>query len=182
MTDRQLASLKFVGASQQFRLHLDAIALAGNKNYSTVQLLSVAGPHTTIKALHACLAGGATVSYSIEGTGELDDWIIYPYGDGYRCYTHRLTLNTWHLLAIAKREGLIPVVNDTALFNILKSDKFTTPLLPSWTPWLAKHLHRKGMLEPLACWQCEAATLDATTENLDGLVSEGLAYHALKIA
>ncbi len=93
---------------------------------------------------------------------------------GYTVYRHKLDYDQWHMLAVAKHKGLLPAVSDEALWQELRSERYTTPILRSWTPWLREQMVEEGHLQPLQCFQCEASCANIRHEELDDLVSVGI--------
>jgi hypothetical protein len=151
-----------------------------------IMLLSVAGPETAIKAVNACLVSNQSARFeadvplrtfrtfeSSEGEERYCPTLARS-PEGYDTYKSRLGYNTWHLLALSKRDGFMPCVSETALDRQLRSPRFSTPLLRSWAPWLARKLGEAKHLLLLDGFQTRAALLQAGTPELDELVSCGL--------
>jgi hypothetical protein len=82
--------------------------------------------------------------------------------------------NTWHLLALSKRPGFMPCLNETALIRELRSARFSTPLLRPRVSWLASRLAHDNRLLLLDGFQTQTALLNVGTPELDELVSCGL--------
>jgi hypothetical protein len=151
-----------------------------------VMLLSVAGAETAIKAVNACLASNVNARFEADVRLRSSRTVESPEGEerycptlvrapeGYESHKSRLGYNTWHLLALSKRDGLMPCVSATALNRQLHSPRFATPLLRSWVPWLAAKLGEARHLTLLDGFQTRAALLKAGTPELDELVSCGL--------
>src|SRR5262249_19286656 len=102
--------------------------------------------------------------------------------DGYVVYRHRLGYQTWQFLCVARQDGLIPCLSEAALWRQLSSERYSTPLLHDWVPWLRSKLEERKLLLPLTCFNCRAATLCADTQHLDELVKEGVSQGHLHIA
>jgi len=94
--------------------------------------------------------------------------------DGYRVYKSKMEFNYWHFLAVAKTPGLMPVLSESAVWTELRSERFTTPLLRGWVPWLMQELEDKEQIVRLHCFGCDAGLLTADTEFLDKLVEDGI--------
>ena len=157
-------------------------------------LLSVAGPETSIKAINACLVSKVSVRFdsevqirkarSLDGPGWescCPSMVRHP--AGYETYKSRLGYNMWHLLALSKADGFMPCMSETALHQTLRSPRFSTPYLRAWVPWLAQQMITGAdrlasdpvkLLHLLDGFQTSAALLQATTDDLDQLVTMGI--------
>jgi hypothetical protein len=169
---RELGTLALSGGETDFALRCDALACDRDKR---ILLLSAAGPETSVKALAAVLRSEAKVRFY----PELESPFYRYYGPvrhpaGYTVQRAKLDPNTWHVLCTAKVEGLLPVLSEEALWQELRGERFTTPLLRSWVPWLLQRLLEQGGLVRLEQVGCEAGLLLAGTETVDELVSEGI--------
>jgi hypothetical protein len=164
---------------------MDRLALWGDQ----IMLLSVAGPETSIKAVHACLSSSVPVRFDTESEIRRERSLANPAGDertcpsmvrhpsGYTTYRSRLGYNTWHLLALSRAEGFLPCLSETALHEALRSSRYSTPYLRSWVPWLADRLadaEEKRLLHLLDGFQTQAALLQATNDDLDSVISMGV--------
>lgn len=104
--------------------------------------------------------------------------------DGYRAYYHPLMMRTYESVVVSKRRGLLPTVSDNGLWLELKSERYTTPLLRDWVPFIRERLVKEKLLESLRCdgeWPTKPGLLTATTEDLDDIVKSGLACGHIKI-
>jgi hypothetical protein len=145
-------------------------------------LLSAAGPETSVKALAAVLRSDARVRFY----PELESPFYRYYGPmrhpaGYTVQRAKLDSNTWHVLCAARVEGLLPVLSEEALWQELRGERFTTPLLRSWVPWLLQRMLERGGLVWLEQVGCEAGLLLAGTETVDELVAEGINQGHLRL-
>jgi hypothetical protein len=147
---------------------------------SHVLLLSAAGAETAVKALAAVLRSEARAEIGFEVPGF---YCHKPqrFPGGYRMHQARLDGNTWHLLPLARADGMLPVLSEEALWRELRSERFTTPLLRSWMPWLMRRLRESGALVELRQVGCNAGLLRLDTEGLDQLVSEGIKTGTLQV-
>lgn len=107
---------------------------------------------------------------------------LHPFEGGYHVYRHRLGYNSWHFLCVARCAGLLPGLSEAALWRELSSDRYTTPVLRSWTPWLMEQLEQKELLKRLACFNCHAGILVADTNDLDQIVTAGLSNQHLHVS
>jgi len=162
---------------QCYTLHLDAVAIQDTSQYSQpIQILSVAGPATSVKAVTAGFqtnrAGVSQVTFhDVEGRKPFRGHRGY---EPYNCYKHRLGLDTWHLVVISTDQNLLLTVSDEAIWRHLTSDRYTTPLLRTWMPWLVSELREKGHVREHQCVNCQTAHLYLTEGKLDEIVSLGI--------
>lgn len=168
----------------------DKIAIGGR---SEMLLLSVFTQGQRAKAIRAMLSGGAG-RISIEATGvylkkSAEEFLsksigsvrISPSEDGYYSFIEKRDYGLCHVLFISYKIGFMPVVDDTAIWKELKSDRFTTPILREWMPHIQKQLMDRSLLR--MCWQhrCQCAVIDATSDQLDDIVSSGLKTRKIEI-
>ena len=93
---------------------------------------------------------------------------------GYEARTARIGPGAVHLVARAKLDGLMADISAAALWQELSGDRFTTPLLRCWTPWLRQRLIEEELLVEADGHNCSAGLLSATPEELDKLVADGV--------
>ena len=185
MNDKQqLGTLIVDGRDASFRVWVDALAV--DTSYPAhLALVSCAGPQTTVKSLAALLNER---SLRVELKPEVEGMDGYRYrglersDDGYRCYRHRLDFDTFHLVAVAKTEGLLPALSTEALWQELTSPRYTTPVLRGWIGWLEEKLKAAEYLKPLGCFGCESGLLQMSGDDLDEVVEFGIREGQLKVA
>ncbi|OWK34119.1 hypothetical protein FRUB_10090 [Fimbriiglobus ruber] len=73
------------------------------------------------------------------------------------------------------------MVTDESLWRLLRSHRFTTPLLRQWVPWLSQEMQKKGDIVRLTQSGCDAALMLADDETLDELVKQGLKQRHLTV-
>lgn len=184
-TQPQLGEIQVSTAETTFTFKLFALAALGDSYSRSIQLLSAAGPHTSVMALHACLHGG-DVRPTFRAKGGRFEWghTLCAAPAGYHplkkqklagCY------GWYHMLMLAKTPGLLPVVDEAALWNEFKGERYTTPVLRQWVPWLKETLIEGEKLKMLDCFQCQAGLLDLPPEDLDTAVCTGVEFGALEI-
>ena len=169
---------------------MDSLTVDGDE----ILMLSVAGPETSIKAVNACLQSNVAARFEFDKdikknrTFDGEGWTghcpsMSRQKDGYDCYKHRLGYNMWHLLALSKVDGFMPCLSETALDQVLRSPRFSTPYLKAWVPWLARQLNDcdQPFLKLLDGFQTSAALLKATTDDLDRLITMGVCDGSLTI-
>ena len=169
--DAALGALSLNARDSSFTLRCDALAFDQHGGGNCLMLASVAGPHTSVKAFRASLStGNSRYRPHVDGISQHLELRRWP--EGYTLQNHRLGLNTWHLVAIARRDGLIPQLNDVSLWRQLRSPQFSTPLLRGWLSWLKQELLDRELLRPLQSFQCAAAVLSATSDQLDQILKD----------
>lgn len=159
--------------SSRFRLRCDAIGFHDDQ----MLLLSVVGPETSVKALTAGLRSSAQDQRRIEYTvhvGDINRTNLARCPAGYRIYRTKMGYDLWHVLCLAQREGFMPVMTEQTVWQLLQNDKFTTPLLREWVPWLYKKMKERANVIPLTQHGCQAGLLLTDNATLDELVSEGI--------
>ena len=168
-TETAIGSIELVSWDSSFSLRCSALAYDQVDGQRPLMVASLAGPHTSVKAFRAALStGNARFRTNLPGhRTELRRW-----PNGYQFHAHRLGFQTWQLLAIASRTGLIPKLDDASLWSELRSERFSTPVLRSWLPWLREELEQRQYLTRLPNFQCEAAVLSASSEDLDQILQD----------
>jgi hypothetical protein len=140
----------------------------------SIQVLSIMGAESSAKAIAAILHSDGKASFRILA----EDFSPYQeFGkeeDGYSIYRHRASLNSWHFLCISKRKGLLTSLDEASVWRELRSDRFTTPLLRGWSPYIVDELKDRQLLVRLDGFGCEAGLLTADSDELDQIVTEGL--------
>jgi len=166
--------------SSRFVMRCDAVGVHERE----ILLRSVVGPETSLKALTAGLRSSGQdqkrIDYSIQ-LGKLSGSSLSKCPHGYRIFRTRLAYGLWHVLCFSKRAGFMPVLNEDALWQHLQSNRFTTPLLREWTPWLYRRMKDQKLIVELCQHGCQAGLLLAESEILDELVSEGIQQGHLAI-
>jgi hypothetical protein len=164
----------------QARADVNRIAYCGDDNRLLV--LSAHGAQQSLRGLGAVLATDSKtlIEYYAEEDAYSGRRMIRD-GSGYRCYKHLLYPGVWQFLWVSKDPQLL-VAGKEALGQALMSDRFSTPLLPEWEPYLRKELEAKGLLIVLKGDGCPSALLKAASSDLDGLVTQGIEGGVLQVA
>ena len=120
----------------------DKVALHENR----LVFISLVAFSQDVKALRAAFATGLDSPVQLKNvTLSRDDESTVP-GDvrqalgGYRLDTHRLGFGSIHALFTCRQQGFLPNDSDDALWQELKQERFTTPLLRGWLPYIRKEL------------------------------------------
>ena len=101
--------------------------------------------------------------------------------EGYRTEFHKVDYGAAHAVFITKSPGFLLSTEEEAIWQELNTDRFTTPLLREWMPWLMKTLTAKKFLVEAECYRCKCGELTCTTANLDVIVGEGIVAGHLKL-
>jgi len=156
---------------------------AGYRN-KVLCVLSAAGNERTISRLRAVLQSNANVQFRcMDFPSPFNPYSYAPLRceAGYTIHKSKLDYDQWHMLAIAKYPGLLPVVSDESLWQELRSERHTTPLLRSWVPWLKEQMLEESYLDKCECFQCEAGCVSIDHGGLDDLVTEGIKSGNLRV-
>ena len=147
----------------------------------SIQVLSIMGAESAAKAVAAILHSDGKASFRVFA----DD--ISPYQefakeeDGYTIYRHRASLNSWQFLCISKRKGLLTSLDEASVWRELRSDRITTPLLRSWSPYIVDELKDRQLLVRLEGFGCDAGLLTSDSDDLDEIVTDGLKFQKIVI-
>jgi hypothetical protein len=172
---------------------LRCVQFAYDDRHSTIALVSVAGPQTAVKSFAAALNENCKLRVNVDGmeitrsdgsTKSADRWQDFERVPGqgkYKVAMHRLPFNSVQCTARLKDPRLLPCVNEEALWILLRSNRFTTPLLKPWVPWLMEAMLEEGTLERLPAFQCQPGLLAIDDGGLDKLVTQGITKGRLKV-
>ena len=158
--------------ANQTELTFRADMMAVDDRSSELQLLSCVGAGVAIRALAAALRTKAPVEISARHVcGNMIGTV-----DQYRFRYAKLALDDWHLLAINADPRLMLESSDAALWQLLSSDEFTTPLMYHWVPWIRDvMMHQTRTLRLLELTHnCRPLRCMATDKHLDEIVKYGL--------
>lgn len=183
--DFEFGSIEFQGEDVGYEVQCDRICLSQNGG---LLLAGFVADTMKVKAVRAVLATNKKVSirYSrVKATRPKDyEWQSYlptqtsgyanRHGEGYEFAIQKLRYGMAHVLCWTKSPDFIRCNSQIALWQALKSDTLTTPLVPWWLPWLEKELLKKNYLGHPFNWRCNCATLVIDTASLDEIVSRGL--------
>ena len=164
------------GKSIHIQARFDKVALHEDR----LVFISLVAFSQDVKALRAALAAGldspmrlknVTLSKDDESTVPESVW---PSPGGYRIDAHRLGFGSIHALFTCRQQGFLPNDSDDALWQELKQERFTTPLLRGWLPYIRKELELKSLLSRCHTLDCTCCVLTATSADLDSIVEFGL--------
>ena len=164
------------GKSIHIQARFDRAALHENR----LAFISLVAFSQDVKAMRAGLAAGLSSPMRLKNvTLTKDDESIVPSDvwpslSGYRIDAHRLGFGSIHALFICRQQGFLPNDSDDALWQELKQERFTTPLLHGWLPYVRKELEIKSLLSRCHTLDCTCCILTATSADLDSIVEFGL--------
>jgi hypothetical protein len=169
--------------SIHIQARFDKVALHENR----LVFISLVAFSQDVKAIRAAFAAGldspmrlknVTLSKNDEATVPDNVW---PSLGGYQIDAHRLGFGSIHALFICRQQGFLPNDSDDALWQELKQERFTTPLLRGWLPYVRKELEIKNLLSRCHTLECTCCILTATSADLDSIVEFGLKNSLIKI-
>ena len=92
--------------------------------------------------------------------------------DHYTIKKHHIGYDVWHVVAMAKDPKLMLAATPGAVWNAISSDRFTTPVLESWSPGLLRRMKADRLLDELQTYNCQASLLDCEDYQLDEIVTD----------
>jgi hypothetical protein len=171
------------GKSIHIEARFDKVALDQNRLF----FISLVAFGQDVKALRAAFAVGVdspihlkNVTLSRDGESTIPGDVRPAFG-GYRLDTHRLGFGSIHALFTCRQPGFLPNESDDALWQELKQERFTTPLLRGWLPYIRKELEIKSLLSRCHTLDCTCCVLDAKSADLDSIVEFGLKNGLIRI-
>ena len=171
------------GKSIHIQARFDKVALHQDK----LVFISLVAASQDVKAIRAALAAGLqspmwlkNVTLSKDGESKVPESVV-PSPTGYRIDAHRLGFGSIHALFTCRQQGFLPNDSDDALWQELKQERFTTPLLRGWLPHIRKELEQKSLLSRCYTLDCTCCVLTATSSDLDAIVEFGLKNSVISI-
>ena len=162
--------------SIHIQARFDKVALHQDK----LVFISLVAFSQHVKAIRAALAAGLStpmrlknVTLSRDGESTVPG-SVSPSPGGYRIDAHRLGFGSIHALFTCRQQGFLPNDSDDALWQELKQERFTTPLLRGWLPYIRKELEIKSLLARCHTLDCTCCVLTGTSADLDSIVEFGL--------
>jgi len=169
-------------------LKYDRLAVGAS---GALMFISLIGPTAIVAGIRAYLntnkkvtitASGGQIkraSAHLRGTAR-NPGNIARVAEGYRTEFHKVDYGAAHAIFITKSPGFLLSTEEEAIWQELNTDRFTTPLLRGWMPWLMKTLTRSKLLVEAECYRCKCGELTCTTSDLDALVGAGIKEGHLK--
>jgi hypothetical protein len=184
MSHEKFGSISFSAGKESIAaVKYDRIAV---DSHGKLMLVSLVADGVRIKAIRAMLSGTVGKAHANASGGMIrrptdPQWRygehpgrLEPTEGGYNTWVHKLDYGQYHVLFITRQPGFMPVVNDEAIWRELNADRFTTPILKEWMPWIDKKLRGKGVLEDARSFNAHCGILGAVVADLDEIVSSGL--------
>jgi hypothetical protein len=129
--------------------------------------------HVSIEGVKYCFPRTPEKAYNSEALNR-NGKTIAPSEAGYDSFTQKLDYGMGHALFLSNAVGFMPVMDEVSLWNELRSERFTTPIIREWTPYIMDRLTSLGLLKWCRCYRASSATLECETPQLDEIVSYGL--------
>ena len=166
----------FDAKSIHIQAKFDKVALHDNK----LMLISLVAFSQDIKAIRAGLGAGLNSPMRLrnvtltQGDESFEPDHVWPSPSGYRIDSHRLGFGSFHALFTCRQQGFLANDSDDALWQELKQERFTTPLLRGWLQYVRTELELSGLLERCYTFDCTCSVITATSADLDQIVEAGL--------
>jgi hypothetical protein len=174
MTKTTFLPCRVTGKNLQIVVKANMAAGVGSSLYA----LSCVGPGQSIRAVAAAMRAGDRATFEIPLSTQ--SWY---HGDGKFVVRYaKLAYDHWHLLGVTVNPNFILNCTDETLWRLLRSDKYTTPLLKSWTPAIREALVEVGGLKKVRdAHGCDPWFCYAGDAELDVVVAEGVRTGKLKM-
>jgi hypothetical protein len=164
------------GKSIHIQAKFDKLALLDNR----LLFISLVAFSQDVKAMRAGIAAGIESPIRLhnvtltKGDESIEPDDVRPSTSGYRIDSHRLGLGSVHALFTCRQQGFLLNDSDDALWQELKQERFTTPLLRGWLPHIRKELEAQNLLVRCYTLDCTCCVLAATSADLDAIVEPGV--------
>jgi hypothetical protein len=162
--------------SIQIEARFDKVAVHDDK----LMFISLVACSQEIKAMRAALAAGLTCPMRLKNVtlNQNDDSIepehVWPSPGGYRVESHRLGLGSIHAMFVCRQQGFLANDSDDALWRELKQERYTTPMMRGWLPYIRQELALKSLLASCDTLDCTCCVPTATYADLDAIVEAGI--------
>ena len=184
MNESEFTRLTCVSEHSRFTLRCNSVAWIDmrEKRHPCILTLSAAGPVTAVKAVRAILCqSNVKAVFRLRSDDRSYGAELIRHGS-YKTSVSTLAPGTAHLVVRAAIPGLLAENSEAALWRELTSDRYTTPLLRHWVPRISEWLTEEKLLVSSRGHNNQAAILEADTEDLDNIVSEGVTSGELTLA
>lgn len=111
------------------------------------------------------------------------DPTFFKEDDGYFLWIEKLDYGKAHAVFMSKSHKLLMYVSPDAVWErLMDSEKYETPLMREWMPYVTKKLIESNYLRECKCFRANAAVLEIkTVQQLDDIVTSGLKLGEIKI-
>jgi hypothetical protein len=93
----------------------------------------------------------------------------------------RIGFGSIHALFTCRQQGFLPNDSDDALWQELKLERFTTPLLRGWLPHVRKELELKTLLAGCYALDFTCCVLTVASADVDPIIESGLKHGLISI-
>jgi hypothetical protein len=171
------------GKSIHLEARLDRAALHENR----LMFISLVAFSQDVKAIRAALAAGLNCPMQLKNVTltkqdeSLEPADVWPSLSGYRIDSHRLGYGSIHAIFTCRQQGLLYNDQDETLWQERKQERFSTPMLRGWLPYIRKELELNSLLSRCFTLDCTCSLLTATSADLDSIVESGLKNGSIAI-
>jgi hypothetical protein len=172
------------GKSIHIQARFDKVAVHDNR----LMCISLVAFSQDIKAFRAALAAGLTCPIRLRNVtlNKNDDSFVpkdvWPSLGGYGIESHRLGFGSIHAVFVCRQQGFLSNDSDEVLWQELKQERFSTPLLKRWQPYIRTELELNSLLSRCYTLDCTCCVLTATSADLDSVVEFELKNGLISIA
>jgi hypothetical protein len=106
---------------------------------------------------------------------------LWPSLSGCEVDAHRLGDGSIHAMFVCRQQGFLANDSDDALWQELKQERFTTPLLRGWLPYIRQELELKPLLFRCYTLDCTCCVLSVTSADLHSIVEAGIKTGTIEI-
>lgn len=190
-TTKRILPLEVKGSEHRYSVYCDSLAYitdemhydAGRRN--VILAVSFVGPSTSCRAILAALRSGksSSATFNVIRYALFSNVILRQHLGGYDVRVSQVkcgNLKATHVVAVAKDDRIVLSDSDDSLWNSIRSDRFTTPVLRSWVPWIRETVKSSPaygscrILGKASGFQTDVCVFRCTTERLDDIVSTGI--------
>lgn len=92
--------------------------------------------------------------------------------EGYKSYSVPLGYGQWHMVLVAKKQGMMPCLSEESMWQELNSTRYTTPLLREWSKTIYEFVTERShiAMSSVRNFGCKCARMKLTQEQLDQMV------------
>lgn len=155
------------------RFTLLADGLSFDRRDNTLLACSAGGTGTEVRAFRAAVGSDQKINFRFS-QADAGERALRKDPHGYRCLTRDLGVNTYHLVAVSVRPGLLATLSLDGLWEYLQRHT-TTPLQREWLESLRDQLLSQNLLRRLANFgYTQPGLCEADDGHIDQIVKDGL--------
>jgi hypothetical protein len=161
--------------SMNIEAGFDKVAVHDDK----LMFISLVAFSQDFKAIRAALAAGLAFPTRLRNVtlktrdGSIEPKDVWPSMSGYRIDSHRLGLGSIQAIFVCRQQGFLPSDSDDALWQELKHENFSAPLLRGWMPYIRDELELNSLLSGCNTLDRRCSVLSAASDDLDPLIESG---------